>query len=199
MGIKKFFSKMVTGVTDGIRLIVGTVVSYAGVVSSVVGAMLGILASIFVICMIAGICVYIKVLPMVTDAREQVFDKLVNLSADDFIMTEDTVIYDAKGKQIGSVNTGRYTYVEIKNISPYIYNGYIAVEDKRFKTHGGVDVLATLRAGVSLLKNNMEIKQGGSTITQQIIKNNLLTQDKDYTRKIAEIILAPVVDRKSVV
>ena len=67
------------------------------------------------------------------------------------------------------------------------------MEDKRFKTHGGVDVLATLRAGVSLLKNNMEIKQGGSTITQQIIKNNLLTQDKDYTRKIAEI------DRKSVV
>lgn len=194
MGIKKFFSKIVTGVTDGIRLIVGTVVSYAGVISSVFGAMFGILASILVICMIAGICVYIKVLPMVTDAREQVFDKLVNLSADDFIMTEDTVIYDAKGKQIGSVNTGRYTYVEIKNISPYIYNGYIAVEDKRFKTHGGVDVLATLRAGVSLLKNNMEIKQGGSTITQQIIKNNLLTQDQDYTRKIAEIILAPVVE-----
>ena len=97
------------------------------------------------------------------------FDKLVNLSADDFIMSEDTVIYDAKGKQIGSVNTGRYTYVDIKNISPYIYNGYIAVEDRRFKTHGGVDVLATLRAGVSLLKNNMEIKQGGSTITQRLL------------------------------
>lgn len=194
MGGKKIFSKIVTGITGGIRIVAGTIVSYAGVISSVFGTMLGILASILVLCMIAGICVYIKVLPMVTDAREQVFDKLVNLSADDFIMSEDTVIYDAKGKQIGSVNTGRYTYVDIKNISPYIYNGYIAVEDRRFKTHGGVDVLATLRAGVSLLKNNMEIKQGGSTITQQIIKNNLLTQDKDYTRKIAEIILAPAVE-----
>lgn len=194
MGGKKIFSKIVTGITGGIRIVTGTIVSYAGVISSVFGTMLGILASILVLCMIAGICVYIKVLPMVTDAREQVFDKLVNLSADDFIMSEDTVIYDAKGKQIGSVNTGRYTYVDIKNISPYIYNGYIAVEDRRFKTHGGVDVLATLRAGVSLLKNNMEIKQGGSTITQQIIKNNLLTQDKDYTRKMAEIILAPAVE-----
>ncbi|MCI8563777.1 MAG: penicillin-binding protein [Lachnospiraceae bacterium] len=194
MGGKKIFKKIVTGIADGLRLIAGTAVSYAGVVSNVFGTMLGILASVLVVCFIAGICVYIKVLPMVTDAREQVFDKLVHLSADDFIMSEDTVIYDAKGKQIGSVNTGRYTYVEIKNISPYLYNGYIAVEDRRFKTHGGVDFLATLRAGISLLKNNMEIKQGGSTITQQIIKNNLLTQDKDYTRKLTEILLAPAVE-----
>ena len=153
MGGKKIFKKIVTGIADGLRLIAGTAVSYAGVVSNVFGTMLGILASVLVVCFIAGICVYIKVLPMVTDAREQVFDKLVHLSADDFIMSEDTVIYDAKGKQIGSVNTGRYTYVEIKNISPYLYNGYIAVEDRRFKTHGGVDFLATLRAGISLLKN----------------------------------------------
>ncbi len=183
-------------IADGLRVIIGTIGGYMGVISNVFGAMLGILASLLVVCVIAGICVYIKVLPMVTEAREEVFEKLVNLSEDDFIMSEDTVIYDAKGNEVGSVNTGRYTYVEIKNISPYIYNGYIAVEDKRFKTHGGVDVLATLRASVALLKNHMEITQGGSTITQQVIKNNLLTQSQSFTRKIAEIILAPTVEAK---
>ena len=53
-----------------------------------------------------------------------------------------------------------------------------------------------MRAGVSLLKHNMEITQGGSTITQQVIKNNLLTQNKSYTRKIAEILLAPTIESK---
>ncbi len=191
-GTKSIFRK----ISDGLRLIAGTVGGYMGVVSNVLGAMLGILASILVVCVVAGICVYIKMLPMLTEAREEVFDKLVNLSEEDFIMNEDTIVYDAKGNKVGSVNAGRYTYVEIKNISPYLYNGYIAVEDKRFKTHGGVDVLATLRAGVSLLKHNMQITQGGSTITQQVIKNNLLTQNQSFTRKIAEIILAPTVEAK---
>lgn len=181
-------------VTGAIRVILGALGNYFGIVSNVLGTMLGILASVLVVCGIVGICVYVKVLPMFTEAREETFDKLVNMSEEDFIMSEDTVVYDKDGKEIGSVNTGRYTYVEIKKISPYIYNGYIAVEDKRFKTHAGVDVLATLRAGVALLKNNMEITQGGSTITQQVIKNNLLTQDKSFTRKIAEILLAPTVE-----
>lgn len=188
--------EIVTKIKEGFGVIIRAVGSYVGVVSNVLGTMLGILASVLVVCFIAGICIYIKVLPMYTEAKEEVFDKLINMSEEDFIMSEDTVVYDAKGKKVGSVNTGRYKYVEIKKISPYVYNGYIAVEDKRFKTHAGVDVLATLRAGAALLKNNMEITQGGSTITQQVIKNNLLTQNKSFTRKIAEIILAPTVEEK---
>ncbi|MDD7403135.1 MAG: transglycosylase domain-containing protein [Butyribacter sp.] len=189
-------TKIKEKVQAALRIVFGALGNYIGIISNVFGAMLGILASVLVVCVIAGICIYVKVLPMFTEAREEVFDKLVNMSEEDFIMSEDTVIYDKEGKKIGSVNTGRYEYVSIQKISPYIYDGYIAVEDKRFKTHGGVDVLATMRAGVALLKNNMEITQGGSTITQQVIKNNLLTQDKSFTRKIAEILLAPSVEQK---
>ena len=65
---------------------------------------MGILASVMVIGGIVGLCVYVKVLPMFTEAREEVFDKLVHLSEDDFVMKEDTVVYDSKGKQVGSVN-----------------------------------------------------------------------------------------------
>lgn len=188
--------KYVKNAKDVFRIIVGAIGSYVGVVSNILGAVMGILASVMVIGGIVGLCVYVKVLPMFTEAREEVFDKLVHLSKDDFIMKEDTVVYDANGKKVGSVNAGSYKYVSINDISPYIYDGYIAVEDKRFRTHGGVDLVATMRAGVSLLKHNMEITQGGSTITQQVIKNNLLTQNKSYTRKIAEILLAPTIESK---
>ena len=188
--------RYVKNAKDVFRIIAGVIGSYAGVISNIIGTAMGILASVMVIGGIVGLCVYVKVLPMFTEAREEVFDKLVHLSEDDFAMKEDTVVYDSKGKQVGSVNAGSYKYVKINDVSPYIYEGYIAVEDKRFKTHGGVDLVATMRAGVSLLKHNMEITQGGSTITQQVIKNNLLTQNKSYTRKIAEILLAPTIESK---
>lgn len=188
--------RYVKNAKDVFRIIAGVIGSYAGVISNIIGTAMGILASVMVIGGIVGLCVYVKVLPMFTEAREEVFDKLVHLSEDDFVMKEDTVVYDSKGKQVGSVNAGSYKYVKINDVSPYIYEGYIAVEDKRFKTHGGVDLVATMRAGVSLLKHNMEITQGGSTITQQVIKNNLLTQNKSYTRKIAEILLAPIIESK---
>ena len=188
--------RYVKNAKDVFRIIAGVIGSYAGVISNIIGTAMGILASVMVIGGIVGLCVYVKVLPMFTEAREEVFDKLVHLSEDDFVMKEDTVVYDSKGKQVGSVNAGSYKYVKINDVSQYIYEGYIAVEDKRFKTHGGVDLVATMRAGVSLLKHNMEITQGGSTITQQVIKNNLLTQNKSYTRKIAEILLAPTIESK---
>ena len=188
--------RYVKNAKDVFRIIAGVIGSYAGVISNIIGTAMGILASVMVIGGIVGLCVYVKVLPMFTEAREEVFDKLVHLSEDDFVMKEDTVVYDSKGKQVGSVNAGSYKYVKINDVSPYMYEGYIAVEDKRFKTHGGVDLVATMRAGVSLLKHNMEITQGGSTITQQVIKNNLLTQNKSYTRKIAEILLAPTIESK---
>lgn len=188
--------RYVKNAKDVFRIIAGVIGSYAGVISNIIGTAMGILASVMVIGGIVGLCVYVKVLPMFTEAREEVFDKLVHLSEDDFVMKEDTVVYDSKGKQVGSVNAGSYKYVKINDVSPYIYEGYIAVEDKRFKTHGGVDLVATMRAGVSLLKHNMEITQGGSTITQQVIKNNLLTQNKSYTRKTAEILLAPTIESK---
>ena len=127
--------KLGDGILSTIKMIVGTILGYLGVLMNILGSVMGVLASILVVCMIVGICVYVKVLPMFTEAREAVFDKMVNMSETDFIMNEDTVIYDKNGDKVGSINTGRYKYVSISKISPYIYDGYIAVEDKRFKTH----------------------------------------------------------------
>ena len=136
---------------------------------------------------VVGGIVFAKIKPMYEQASEEAYDKLTNLSADNFHMLSNTVIYDKNGKKIGEINSGSYQYVDIKNISSYIQNGYIATEDKHFKTHAGIDLQSLTRAALALVRHNGEITQGGSTITQQVIKNNLLTQEQSYSRKLTEV------------
>ena len=114
----------------------------------------------------------------------------------DFSKLSDTVIYDKDGRQIGLINAGHYQYVGITGISINIQNAYIAQEDRRFKSHTGVDWIATFRAGLALVKHRGQVTQGGSTITQQVIKNTYLTQEQTFTRKIVEILLAPEIEKK---
>ena len=145
---------------------------------------------------IAGGYIYGQYSNMYEEACEEAYEKLANLSEDNFHMLSNTLIYDSKGKKIGEIDSGSYHYVKIKNISPYIQNGYIANEDKRFKQHAGIDLQSLTRAAIALYRNSGKITQGGSTITQQVIKNNLLTQEQSYGRKLTEVFLAPALEQK---
>ncbi|WP_302054837.1 glycosyltransferase [Macrococcus equipercicus] len=81
------------------------------------------------------------------------------------------------------------TYVAASNMPDYVKNAFIAVEDKRFYQHDGVDWLGTGRALVISLKNG-EASQGGSTITQQLVKNYFFNNEKSISRKLKEIVVA---------
>ena len=82
---------------------------------------------------------------------------------------------------------GNYTQI---NEVPKIYqNAVIAVEDHRFYSHNGIDIIAIGRAFVNDIKA-MSFVEGGSTITQQLAKNIYFTQEKKITRKIAEMFMA---------
>ena len=113
MGIIKKAVK-VTGYL--IHIVLGTVFSYCGVLCNIIGTVMGVFATFLMLCIIEGICIYVKVLTMFTEAREVVFDKMANLSEKDFIMKEDTIVYDTKGNVVGSVNAGQYKYVPINDI-----------------------------------------------------------------------------------
>ena len=132
---------------------------------------LNVLLLILIVCGITGGILYAKLLPMYEDASAQAYEKLSNLNENSFHMFSNTVIYDTNGKKIGEIDSGSYKYVKINKISHYIQNGYIATEDKKFMQHGGVDLQSIFRAGVSLVSHDGEIRQGGSTITQQLVKN----------------------------
>ena len=82
------------------------------------------------------------------------------------------------------------------NEMPEIYrNAVIAVEDHRFYTHKGIDILSIGRAIVNDIKAKKFV-EGGSTITQQLAKNAYFTQDKKMTRKIAEMFMAFAIEKK---
>ncbi len=111
-------------------------------------------------------------------------------------VAESTKIYDRTGKVLlyDVHGTVRRTIVPIEQVSRNAQNATIAIEDTEFYQHRGIKPTAIMRA---LLANITQggLGQGGSTITQQVIKNTLLSNEKTFTRKIKEAILAIKLER----
>jgi len=106
---------------------------------------------------------------------------------------QSTKIYDRTGTVLlyDLHQDIRRTIVPYENISRHIKNATVAIEDATFFEHSGVRPLAILRAAiVNFQGGNLLGGQGGSTITQQVIKNSILVQEKTLSRKIKEMILA---------
>lgn len=190
-----FLKKFVRFTFQFIRFVVNVIFCILGAAGWLLQALLQTVTVAFILCLIAGCVVFIKVKPHLERSREVAYDTLAQMQRDDFSMLSDTEIFDKNGKRIGIINAGHYEYVDISDISLNLQNAYIAQEDRRFKTHNGVDWIATFRAGLALVKHRGAITQGGSTITQQIIKNTYLTQEKTFTRKMVEILLAPEIEK----
>lgn len=80
-------------------------------------------------------------------------------------------------------------YTKLSELPQIYINAVISVEDHRFYEHPGIDIIAIGRAIINDIKA-MSFVEGGSTITQQIAKNEYFTQEKKFTRKVAEVFVA---------
>jgi penicillin-binding protein 1A len=112
-------------------------------------------------------------------------------------LAESTLIFDAKGRLITRLEAEENREnVRLAEMPQHLIDAVVAIEDDRFWEHKGVDVKAILRAAVT---NTQEggVAQGGSTITQQYVKNALLTDDKTINRKVKEALLAVQLERTS--
>lgn len=118
--------------------------------------------------------------------------KVILSEADEetFIRLEPTKIIRKDGTLVREFTPAKYVYIKNADMPSNVKKAFISIEDKNFYTHDGVDYKAILRAGVALVKNKGEITQGGSTITQQLIKTIFLTNEQTYVRKIKEVFLA---------
>lgn len=85
--------------------------------------------------------------------------------------------------------TNQENFVKFEDMSPYYRNAVISVEDHRFYDHGPVDFIAIARATFTNIKNG-KLQEGGSTITQQVAKNIVFSQERSWMRKIGEIFAA---------
>jgi penicillin-binding protein 1A len=99
------------------------------------------------------------------------------------------------GKALVSRGEMSGTDVPIKELPPYLPRAFVAIEDRRFYSHYGVDPVGLVRAAVANVLHR-GVSQGGSTITQQLAKNLFLTQDRTLWRKMQEAVLAVWLERK---
>ena len=104
-------------------------------------------------------------------------------------------IYDRYNKVVGEIYLEKRTLVPYRQIPTHIVNAFVAAEDANFFQHKGVDLTAIARAAVKDLVGG-SFAQGGSTITQQTVKNLFLTHEKSIRRKLKELILAYRMERK---
>ncbi len=105
------------------------------------------------------------------------------------ISDRTSFLYDRNGDLITSIADVEYRdWVDIENIPDMLKNAFIAVEDVRFYKHSGVDFKRLFSAALEILGNSNS--SGGSTITQQLIKNKILGSQRNYKRKIQEAYLA---------
>jgi penicillin-binding protein 1A len=103
---------------------------------------------------------------------------------------ENSFVYAADGSLLGSIPAEHNRQpVPLKQISPWMTKATIAVEDRRFYQHGGVDYEGILRAAWRDL-NKGRVVEGGSTITQQLVRNLYISRERTFERKIKEACLA---------
>ncbi|HYY37641.1 MAG TPA: penicillin-binding protein 1A [Xanthobacteraceae bacterium] len=108
-----------------------------------------------------------------------------------------TRVHAADGSLLAEYARERRLYIPIQAVSKLVINAFIAAEDKNFYEHGGIDFSGIARAGVLYVQQygSGRRPQGASTITQQVAKNFLLTNELSFSRKIKEALLAMKIER----
>lgn len=106
---------------------------------------------------------------------------------------QDIEILDKNGIKITELKKGK-NYVNLEDIPKHTLNAFISSEDKNFFSHHGIDYRRIIGAGLANLKS-MSFSQGGSTISQQLIKNTHLKNEKTLSRKINEIKLTRILEK----
>lgn len=129
------------------------------------------------------------VLAFINTAPEINVDNFTNL-------VQTTKVYDKDGNYVESLHgVENRTYVPLSKIKPYTQDAFIAIEDERFKEHIGIDIQRIFGALWADLKSQ-SLGQGASTITQQLVRNIMLSQNKDWKRKIQEAYLSVELEKK---
>lgn len=118
------------------------------------------------------------------------------LKREDYAPPQISRVYAAGGEMIGEFyyTGGRRTLVPLEEIPPIVQHAFMAAEDADFMLHSGIDYIGMIRAFYLAARHDTGLK-GTSTITQQLVKNIVLTPERSYQRKIQEIILARELER----
>lgn len=153
------------------------------------------IAVILVLMIVVSMAMFLKYKPRLEAIVESGNSIVEKITDESFKGREPTAIYDRDGNVITEIQDHEYVYIPISEMGMNIRNSFISIEDIRFYEHNGVDYKALMRAGFELVKNRGSITQGGSTITQQLVKNVFLSHKQTYERKIEEMYIAREIEK----
>ena len=119
----------------------------------------------------------------------------VDLSNLDTELMKPTIIYDEDNEEASKITANKMEGVSINEVPEHVIDAVLSIEDHRFYEHHGIDVKGIIRAAFENLFAG-GIVQGGSTITQQLAKNTILTPEKTYERKIKEVVIASQIEQQ---
>jgi penicillin-binding protein 1A len=103
---------------------------------------------------------------------------------------DNTLVFDRDGHKIGEFFSQYHIFVPYEQLPRPLLQAILAIEDRSFWHHSGFDIRGIMRAGYEFLASGGEKKQGGSTLTQQLVRHFLLQKSKSFNRKAMEIYLA---------
>ena len=156
----------------------------------------GILKTIFILILIA--IIFALIIGGLVAHKLYEIAKDAKLSKNDLaIKYENSVVKDMKGNTLAVLNGDENRVsISIEDMAEYLPKAFVSIEDERFYEHRGVDIKRTARAVYTYIKNKGSSPFGGSTITQQLVKN--LTQEKEDTwqRKVREMARAYYVEQE---
>lgn len=125
-------------------------------------------------------------------AQLQELPDITNLN--EFKPSEATRIYDINGTLASQLAFEQRTIAPLEKIPQNLQNAVISIEDERFYQHWGIDVIGVLRAFIINVSHG-GVREGGSTITQQLARNLFLTRERTLTRKIREALLSIQIEK----
>ncbi len=109
-------------------------------------------------------------------------------------MEQATTLYDADDRPTFTIFKEQRIEVPLSAVSPHLVKALVAIEDQRFYSHGGIDTTRIVAAALANLREGRRA-QGGSTITQQLVRQSFLSSDKTMTRKLREVVLAARIEQ----
>lgn len=160
-----------------------------------------IISYLFVIFLLVGVIggyyLYEKMGKKIMAYKEEAVELVADSSESTFRQDETSVVYDINGAKLRDVTGEKEVYYKTYDEIPaYFVEAMVSVEDRRFYEHNGVDYEGIARAAYILFKNDGNITQGASTITQQLARGIFLTNEVSYERKIKEIFIAWELEKK---
>ena len=160
-----------------------------------------ILLILLLLILIAGLIVaywfYDKYGKHILELKAKAESIVAGASRDDFKSSETSICYYSDGSVMQVMRGEKDVfYLEYNAIPDYAVKAMLATEDRKFYTHKGYDIYAIARAAKAYIENDGTIKQGGSTITQQLARNIYLNNERTVERKVTEVFIAAGLEKR---